>query len=306
LPPAFHTTRELALVFEEGYFTAKSGDVHGSELVLPYRLFCPTNVEAQSKYPLIVWLHGFGPDEVKHPNIGQLNHLWLIFPSPSSLKDCHFFLLAPQNPRTSTWHPNLSRPVIDLIGDIVAKHPIDTNRITMVGISSGGTASWEFVLRNPDLFAAFAPLAGFSNANYRFTWTSSVAGLEQIAHVPVWIFHSLEEGYSPADDEKVVDELQSLGGRGALTLIPWKDHNCWSAAFSKHGLLGWLLAQRKDSQSDPPPGGKAPKSEVSFFNAYWLPCVVTLVVLSALVWHFLPLPVSRSRGRGTTLLSPER
>jgi predicted peptidase len=305
LPPAFHTTRELALIFEEGYFTAKSRDTTGSESVLPYRLFCPTDVKAQTKYPLIVWIHGFGPDEVKHPNIGQLNHLWLIFPSPSSLKDCHFFLLAPQNSDSATWHPDLSQPVVDLIGDVVAKHPVDTNRITMVGISSGGTASWEFATRNPDLFAAIAPLASFSNATSQDINTSAVQGLERITHVPVWSFHSQEDGYSPEADRRVIEELQSLGGRGALTLIPWKDHNCWSAAFSKHGLLNWLLAQRKDSQSDPPPVGNVSASRSSFVNAYWPQCVFMLVVLSALVWRFVHLPASPSRDSENASLSQE-
>lgn len=238
---------DFLALFEVGEFSLNASGQR--EQRLPYRLFKPVNQNAGTKYPLIVWLHGYGEEEITLGNAGQLKHTQMIFRDPAHPERYPFFLLAPQNVESTRWfsdpnHRNDSSGqklssgelVAALVKDLVAKYPIDSDRITLVGISSGATASWEFGIRYPGLFAAIAPLgsAGCDKAD-----------IEALVPLPIWAFHG---EYDYADgDRMTVSRIQSQGGNATLTETPGAEHNSWYWAFNDHGLLSWLMAQRKGS-----------------------------------------------------------
>ena len=45
------------------------------------------------------------------------------------------------------------------IEHVLADYPVDADRVSLSGISNGGSATWELGIRRPDLFACVVPMA---------------------------------------------------------------------------------------------------------------------------------------------------
>src|SRR5207302_8139478 len=92
------------------------------------------------------------------------------------------------------------------IEDVMAKYPINRDRISVTGFSMGGAATWYLASHYPELFAAAAPMAGY--CDYRLwekpggstfpmqpweepSWQQRSAAflVENFEHTPLWIVH---------------------------------------------------------------------------------------------------------------------
>lgn len=226
--------------------------------VIPYRLFVPNSASQDEKFPLIVWLHGAG--ESGRDNEMQLKFMeHTIFPNPRARERYRFAVLAPQCPRNQGWvwgpsSRDMLSITVEILDEVIAKYPIDVERITAVGISSGGEAVWEMANRYPDRLAAVAPMA----AGLSSSWNSSTQ-----RPVPTWAF------LSPSDTtmsiQSIVARVEQLKRAGApveLTLTSdhpdvqkgGLTHYCFVSGFSKFCLLPWLLSQSRGAQDAPAPG----------------------------------------------------
>lgn len=255
----------------------------GEPFEVNYRLFVPSYKEGASRrFPLIVWLHGYG--EHGHDNVNQLKWLdALVFSMPRKQERFPFFLLAVQAPsQMAAWTgggaggPDMLDATKVLVEDLISRYPVDANRVYLSGVSAGGTACWTFALRYPDMFAAIAPL-GSAGARW--------SDLQRIAHVPIWAFHSIHDPWlSPEHVRRTVYGLQSAGGNVHLTEVDSSSHDCWSAAFQEYGLLDWLLAQRRGKRSWLHAPGMVPigfrlREFVSGWT--WWQAVLQLIVIAA-------------------------
>jgi predicted peptidase len=283
-------TRELVDLFEPAQFPRDAGSDRD---VMNYRLFVPRPLETAAEYPLIVWLHGFAADELMYENLGQLKNLeQTVFRDPAHPEPYRFFFLVPQLPNgCSSWcatdtqeikdgdpthSPKQLAPdemIVSIIDQLVARYPIDRDRISLCGVSFGGTGCWEVALRHPQLFAAVSPLA---------SGPTNLTGLDRLAGVPVWAFHSAEDKLSPEYARQAISQLRQSGGCGRLTEIPGDLHNCWTAAFRDYDLLNWMLAQRRSCGCT-----FSWSQRVSdWLHDYWAQIVVFAVVgICALAWR---------------------
>lgn len=232
------------------YVSGKDG-----EKIYHYRLFAP-ELGQGVKAPLVVWLHGYGNDEFALFNRGQLLHTQLIFSSPEECKRQKFFLLAMQCPRPpGTWYKNSGKPSADepmtalraLIDKLVTELPIDNDRISLIGISAGGTSAWEMAIRYPELFAAVAPLGSTGRSSSLF---------DRLQKIPIWAFHSSGDHSAPI--HRSIEHLNAVGGSAYLTEIAQEQHDCWTQALTKYDLLQWLIAQRRNGWRWWPPGYRSP------------------------------------------------
>ncbi len=239
----------LALFDAHSFHWARTGKSYR------YRLYDPApERETTKRYPLIVWLHGY--NENGDDNIGQLE--WLdrtIIDAPRSRERFPFYLLAVQCPKEQSMWFEQSRAVGKLPDDmleatyaivqsLLAEKPIDHDRVFVAGLSFGGTACWEFAVRHPDLFAAVLPLAsaGF-NSHPSFV---AKQYLERVNRIPIWAFHSNNDGKSPISLLRgTVQALTQIGGNVRLTEVESTEHDCWTVAFRDHHAIDWLLAQRR-------------------------------------------------------------
>lgn len=217
---------------------------------LPYRLLKPAAIEKGKSYPLVVFLHGAG--ERGADNTAQLIHGSSLFTSKAHRADFPCFVVFPQCPAGQRWvevdwgekkpHAQPKKPgaamllTRQLVGQLMKHHPIDTQRVYVMGLSMGGFGTWDFAARYPDLVAAIVPICGGADDR-------TAAKLKS---VPAWVFHGAKDtAVWPARSRSMVEALKKAGGTVRYTEYPKVGHDSWNHAFREPELLPWLFAQRK-------------------------------------------------------------
>ncbi|MFP4058156.1 MAG: sugar-binding protein [Candidatus Brocadiia bacterium] len=186
-------------------------------------------------WPAILFLHGAGER-------GDDLSLVETHGPPKIVKtreDFPFIVVAPQCPRGQWWSPPL---LDDLYREVMAKYPVDPERVYLTGLSMGGFGSWALACEFPDRFAAVAPICGGGDPR----------DAQRIAEVPIWVFHGAQDGVVPVErSEQMVAALRRAGGRVRLTVYPEAGHDSWSKAYASEELYEWLLCQRRGEPRQP-------------------------------------------------------
>lgn len=160
--------------FAQSETTGKIKTVVVTNYELGYVLHKPVNTK--EKKPLIVFISGDGEkgtDLEKVKINGPLKYL--------KTHQLDAYVLAPQCKEDENWD---IESIYQLILKIQKENKIDSERIYVTGLSSGGWASWNLAFAHPDLFAANVPVAGFVD----------LIQLEkacEIANIPTRIYHGL-------------------------------------------------------------------------------------------------------------------
>ncbi|ONI92053.1 phospholipase [Saccharothrix sp. ALI-22-I] len=195
--------------FTAGSYTDSAG------FELDFRLYQPDGFlrdpDGRTRYPLVVTLHGGG--EVADNNTTQLtaNRLAVTFAKPDRRRRNPAFVLSPQiplprpmeGPDGTDWtDARVQAATVELIDTFVAGRPVDTDRIYLVGPSSGARGIFSLLARLPDRFAAALPTAGWGDPST----------MSRIAHIPIWADHSI--------DDPIVPYVEGRFGRpGTWTLM---------------------------------------------------------------------------------------
>ncbi|MEM7698030.1 MAG: prolyl oligopeptidase family serine peptidase [Verrucomicrobiota bacterium] len=257
-------------------------------LGVPYRFFQPTSKESESDqlFPLILSLHGAGGKG--SDNVRNLKHWNAIVTEPDFQAEYPCYVVVPQS--TGPWRTNEPVPdfeasklppiwqtllssrrswleeapggtlhlVFDLLDEIAESHPVDQNRVYVLGHSMGGFGSFEAVALAPDRFAAAIPSAGGLLPWHR---------VESFKHVPIWAFHGVDDGTVPYRlSELVLEQMEGVGGNYKLTRLEGVGHGAATYAFIWEGddedqgfttfsasdqvdptesVWDWLFAQRR-------------------------------------------------------------
>jgi predicted peptidase len=219
---------------------------------LPYRLVAPTDGDGAKTYPIVLFLHGAG--ERGTDNAKQLVWFWSATkPSVLTRKefaDAKAYAVIPQCPDDQQWvnvpwakgsyqSPPVSEPLqltIELVESLLKEHPIDPDRVYVVGMSMGGYGAFDCLQRRPDLFAAGISICGAGDPTKA----------KVIADIPVWAFHGEKDPAVPvAGSRETVAALKQAGGSPKYTEYPGVGHNSWSPAFEEKEFWTWLFAQKR-------------------------------------------------------------
>jgi poly(3-hydroxybutyrate) depolymerase len=108
----------------------------------------PTNTSeaANGKFPTILFLHGIG-ESGNDLNVLRRNGF------PRNLEGdgtFPFVFVMPQCPISTEWYYTNADNVTAMrtfLDDIIARFPVDTNRIYITGLSMGGIGSWYFTIK---------------------------------------------------------------------------------------------------------------------------------------------------------------
>ncbi len=202
---------------------------------LDFLLYVPESYGADpgKKWPMIVYLHdaewrGSLDFLVKESLPKRLQ----------TLKDFDFIVFSPGgHGGMDFWSKeDMILPVLRALDETIANYSVDAERIYLTGAGMGGNGVWVMGMRNPERFAALAPLGGYT---YPFGVPEGVCNL---AGVPVWAFHGAEDFMVPAQvEEDLVDALNACGGSAQMTVktravIPLD-------VYYGPELFKWLLAQ---------------------------------------------------------------
>jgi pimeloyl-ACP methyl ester carboxylesterase len=249
--------RNMALRYNKGSY--KNEWVH-------FRLHTPDNFKPGKKYPMIVWLHGVG--ECGEDNINQLAHLHHMIPYLVGPKKRDFFMLVPQCPKDhSSWGaPQIcyttvrangtvechttDDPValgnapntytLAMVDEIVKHFPVDKNRITVAGLSSGGRGVWKILEQAPDRFAAAVPIVSWEAMNAKSLRENPI-----LKKIPIWaVYSSDDHGIDYA--RKEFRRMKDSGCNAYKTEFGVCGHRAWTPAMLQGDIFGWLLSRAKD------------------------------------------------------------
>ena len=227
----------------------------GGEFVLPYRVFFPTGYK-EKKNPLLLYMHGFGECGTENEKqLGVLGGKNVLLDLIAERDDC--VIVAPQcrgvpseyawvdinnkwdtGSRVEPGVPTLPmRAAMALIKEFSAAAYTDASRVYLAGLSMGGYAAWELLVRLPTLFAAAIAVCG----------AGFPALADRIKDIPIRAFHgSLDTTVPPSGTKDMEEALKRVGGNITATYLDGYAHSIWDPAFGTEGLTEWLFSQRKD------------------------------------------------------------
>ena len=223
----------------------------GQPVEFRYRLLRPATIEPETRYPVILFLHGAG--ERGDDNERQLAHFptWMAEASLRSSRPC--FLVAPQCREKHAWSafdwetkraaalPDTpttdGAAAIAALEAVLASEPAaDPDRIYLTGLSMGGYGSWELAARTPRRFAALLPICGGGDE----------ASAANIAPLPTWCFHGDADPLVPVDlSRSMIAALKAAGGTPVYSELRGIGHDSWTPAYTNPAVLDWLFAQRR-------------------------------------------------------------
>lgn len=241
-PGSLGQTTDPEMLFEPREFADQQGEV------LKYRLLKPLDYSAETKYPLVIFLHGAG--ERGDDNLAQLKHCMGEFCKPERRKRFPCYVLAPQCPAGQKWSnvdwsaDSVTLPesisgslgaTLKVVEAMLEEAAIDKERIYVTGLSMGGFGTWDALARRPELFAAAIPICGGGDPQTA----------PRFAKVPIWCFHGGDDSVvKPQLSRDMVAALKQAGGEPRYTEYAGVGHDSWTATFSNDETFSWLFAQR--------------------------------------------------------------
>ena len=218
---------------------------------VPYQLFPPLHFDKAKTYPLVLCLHGAG--EMKNAPYAAKTAASSKLLQPDMRAKFPAFLLVPQT--TTGWVKRPGRNlvaeggyrvadmeesapmklVLQAVGDVMKDYKIDPARLYVSGQSMGGVATWDLIVRHPEMFAAAVPICGVGDV--------TMAGKIQC---PVWCFHGDADTTVPVKCSREMTAAMKAAGRAVkYTEFPGVGHGSWGPAWNEQELAPWLFAQRR-------------------------------------------------------------
>lgn len=242
--------RDANLLFGREKYAATNG------ITIPYRIWFPEDYWNGEKCPLLLYMHGNG-------SRGSDNERQLTTVGGALLRkifgeERRCAILAPQCIAESQWVNTYAGDAnyalgcernpyyvaaYELFEQIASEGGIDSTRIYVCGSSNGAGATWDLILRHPDVFAAAVPIAGTGKIP-----EAKTDGLgDLIAKTPVWTFHGDADALlSVEGTRRLVAEAERAGADIRYTEVKGATHgNIWQIAADTEGLTDWIFAQRK-------------------------------------------------------------
>lgn len=203
------------------------------QVYFDYLLYMPDGYHEQTeqKWPLILFLHGMG----QRGNDVELIKKHGIPKVVEERKDFPFITVSPQCPESTFW-PVETDALNTLLDEVIAKYPVDPDRVYLTGLSMGGYGTWTLATVSPDRFAAIAPICG----------GGIPVMASQLKDVPVWAFHGAKDDVVPlSESERMVEALKACGADVRFTVYPEATHDSWTETYNNEALYDWFLSHKR-------------------------------------------------------------
>ncbi len=159
----------------------------------PYRIFVPEEATKEKPLPLLVVLHGKWVD----------HNAWFDYTPVTKVAEQHACIVAAPYGRGDYFYRGAAeQDVLDIIKIVKEKLVVDPERVYLMGHSMGGWGTWWVGLRNPDIFAAIFPMAGFPPLEL----------MPNAQHLSPFIIHSEDDPIVPVTNSRnAAQKLAQLG-----------------------------------------------------------------------------------------------
>ena len=208
---------------------------------------------AARRYPLVVLLHGYNgsPEGIMRAFLDTASRA----PHPS----VDGFVVAPNAHGNSFYRGPGEHAVLAAVDWMLHTYPIDPDRVSISGVSMGGTGTAEIGLRHAGRFAAAAPLCGYhsffvrrdtSNRPLR-PWEkermhhwSPASFADNGRHLPLYVAHGTRD--HPLENSRVLVRAYQQAGYSIVADWPDTGHSVWKKTYAGARLWPWLTRHRRD------------------------------------------------------------
>ncbi|MCA9593682.1 MAG: prolyl oligopeptidase family serine peptidase [Myxococcales bacterium] len=216
----------------------------------PMLVHVPARLDAKKRYPLVVALHGLNgtPDGIMEAFLDSQSHAPQV----------DGFVLAPYAHGNAFYRGPGEQEVLDAIDWALATYPIDPDRVSITGVSMGGTGTAQVAFHHADRFSAAAPLCGYHSywvrrdtskrplrpwERARMDHWSTTRFADNARHVPLWVAQGTKD-FPLANSRVLVDRVKQLGY--AIT-DEWPDtgHAVWKKTYAQKRLYPWLTRAKR-------------------------------------------------------------
>jgi pimeloyl-ACP methyl ester carboxylesterase len=201
---------------------------HRRNVSYRYLSYLPKDYEANPvmKWPLVIYLHGGsdrGTDLKKLYSSGIPDQVYRGREFP-------FIMLAPQCPEHLRWSTALYR--------------IDVDKVYLTGPSLGGSGTWYIAARYHEIFAAIAPISGFTSH-----LDDIDRNIDKLVDMPVWAFHGKLDTVVPFEEtERIVKKLEGKNRNLRFSAEPEVGHWIHWQIYPGQEIYNWLLRYDKRSR----------------------------------------------------------
>lgn len=189
--------------------------------------------------PLVVYLHGAsgkGDDLniLKEDGICK----WI---EEGYFDDIRAYMIFPQlSSQYNGWNSYTVRNnVMSLIDFVVTEYKINGSKISLTGHSMGGTGTFNYGSKYPDVFSAIAPMSG--------SMAVTDENIEALINMPVWAFVGSEDTVvAPEGSIDFINALNEKGGNGKVTVFEGASHvDVPELAYLDENIdvINWLIEQ---------------------------------------------------------------
>lgn len=196
--------------------------VSKSGLTLRYAFIVPETYDAARRYPVEFLLHG----GVGRPAWGEDEEFWRG--GYESLASDDRITVVPAAWRDAVWwQEEQARNLPAILRELKRDYNVDDNRVTLTGVSDGGTGAYFFAFKQPTPWAAFLPYIGNaavlrnpqSGGGYRLYF-------ENLRDKPLYIVNGENDPLYPASSiQPFVDVLEEAKVNYQFTVIENGGHN---------------------------------------------------------------------------------
>jgi len=200
-----------------------------------YYLFTPESYQrSNEKYPLLIFLHGYGERGNSQINPSDLDKVLLHGPTKmiknGTWLPTHEMIVAAPQCHGDWWERNSLKQFIEFL---MKTYRVDESRIYLTGLSMGGYATFDLLgtFGIDSHIAAAVPICG--------SGVLSDFGTQNLATIPLWVFHgSADNVVSPDYSKAIVPAINALNPKvkAKLTIYPGVGHDSWSKTYDSSGM----------------------------------------------------------------------
>ena len=218
-----------------------------------YQVYVPADYTPAQAWPVILYLHGAGERGTDGLRPTQVGLGAAIRKAPQRFPAIVVF---PHARPATQWAGAQADMALAALDRTLGEFRVDLDRVYLTGLSMGGHGTWYLAYRNPERFAAAAPICGWTKdlASHAFgvpvvppeDGPALPALAHRLAKMPIWIFHGELDSVVPVQGSRdAAAALKAVAAPMRYTEYPGLDHNTWDATYSSQPFLEWLLAQRR-------------------------------------------------------------
>lgn len=204
--------------------TIQVGDV-----TAPYIVVAPRGYDSKRPWPMHISLHGGGkPDRYNERTC--LDHDW----GRRGARDA--LLVCPTTPVGRWWTPAGDAMVSAVYREVLREWRVDRSRVSIGGMSNGGTGAWHMAMKYPWLWSAVVPRCAGEIRDDRY--------VTNMAALPVHMIHGDRDSLIPVESSLAMDQrLRRAGNEPTLRVIKGGRHRFFSRL--NRSVMRWLKTQRR-------------------------------------------------------------